>query len=142
MTSASIFAFHFFHNNLLQYLIVELDPEIPDDDMRPPPIINMGPQNQTLQAKTDAVLPCQAHGDPMPTIQWLRNGRPLQMNNPRLMLLGTGSLKISGKIKIVSSHSLKKKLLLFVLFIIILHRFGLEMIHSLQCSVLKSPSAT
>ncbi|XP_036359348.1 roundabout homolog 2 isoform X7 [Octopus sinensis] len=73
----------------------ELDPEIPDDDMRPPPIINMGPQNQTLQAKTDAVLPCQAHGDPMPTIQWLRNGRPLQMNNPRLMLLGTGSLKIS-----------------------------------------------
>lgn len=73
----------------------ELDPEIPDNDLRPPPIINMGPQNQTLQTTTGTVLPCQAHGDPMPAIQWLRNGRPLQMNNPRLMLLGTGSLQIS-----------------------------------------------
>ena len=42
---------------------------------RPPPIIQLGPVNQTLPIQTSASLPCQASGDE--TISWLRDGVPL-----------------------------------------------------------------
>ena len=42
---------------------------------RPPPIIQLGPVNQTLPIRTSASLPCQASGDE--TISWLKDGVPL-----------------------------------------------------------------
>ena len=67
-----------------------------DIDPRPPPIIHLGPQNQTLAVKTVTMLPCQASGDPPPTIRWFKDGAHIQANNPRITLLDSGTLQISG----------------------------------------------
>ena len=40
-------------------------------DDRPPPIIRLGPSNQTLAENSVAALPCRAAGNPTPTIKWL-----------------------------------------------------------------------
>lgn len=61
---------------------------------QPPPIIRLGPANQTLPMKSVAMLPCQASGTPSPAVRWSINGQPLQTNNPRLTLLDSGTLQI------------------------------------------------
>ncbi|GAB6023129.1 hypothetical protein CHUAL_007213 [Chamberlinius hualienensis] len=61
----------------------------------PPPIIRLGPANQTLPMKSVATLPCQASGNPQPTIRWLINGHSFTTNNPRMTLLDSGSLQIN-----------------------------------------------
>ncbi|KAL1417407.1 hypothetical protein MTO96_026863 [Rhipicephalus appendiculatus] len=61
----------------------------------PPPIIRLGPANQTLPLHTAAQLPCDATGTPKPTVQWLYNGAPLRIDErPRYTLLETGTLQI------------------------------------------------
>ncbi|XP_065216561.1 roundabout homolog 2 isoform X2 [Planococcus citri] len=42
------------------------------DDV-PPPIIQIGPTNQTLAAHSKAELPCQAVGSPQPTVKWYKD---------------------------------------------------------------------
>ncbi|PVD27655.1 hypothetical protein C0Q70_12822 [Pomacea canaliculata] len=69
--------------------------EVRDDDTRPPPIIIMGPQNQTLELKEVAMLPCQATGDPPPVIRWYKDDRPLLGDDPRITILNSGTLQIS-----------------------------------------------
>lgn len=61
----------------------------------PPPIIRFGPANQTLPVNTAAVLPCEATGAPIPTVQWLFNSTPLPTSNPRLTVLPSGTLQIN-----------------------------------------------
>ena len=48
---------------------------------RPPPIIQLGPVNQTLPIRTEATLPCQASGGD--TISWLKDGVPLSTMDDR-----------------------------------------------------------
>ncbi|KAH7952128.1 hypothetical protein HPB52_019063 [Rhipicephalus sanguineus] len=61
----------------------------------PPPIIRLGPANQTLPLHTAAQLPCDATGTPKPTVQWLYNGAPLRIEErPRYTLLQSGTLQI------------------------------------------------
>ncbi|XP_075749785.1 protein sax-3-like isoform X1 [Rhipicephalus microplus] len=61
----------------------------------PPPIIRLGPANQTLPLHTAAQLPCDATGTPKPTVQWLYNGAPLRIDErPRYTLLESGTLQI------------------------------------------------
>ncbi|XP_075749831.1 protein sax-3 isoform X2 [Rhipicephalus microplus] len=61
----------------------------------PPPIIQLGPANQTLPVHTTAQLPCEAAGTPKPVVQWLYNGSPLNYEERRrLMLLESGMLQI------------------------------------------------
>ncbi|KAL3208039.1 hypothetical protein MRX96_039316, partial [Rhipicephalus microplus] len=61
----------------------------------PPPIIRLGPANQTLPVHTTAQLPCEAEGTPKPVVQWLYNGSPLNYEERRrLMLLECGMLQI------------------------------------------------
>ncbi|XP_067137945.1 roundabout homolog 1-like isoform X3 [Centruroides vittatus] len=60
----------------------------------PPPIIRMGPANQTLPQSTVAMLPCEASGTPNPTIRWLMNTSPVPTNNPRFVVLDSGTLQI------------------------------------------------
>ena len=72
------------------------DFRLPAHDPRPPPIIKVGPHNQTQPIDGVAMLRCQADGDPKPIIRWYRNGRPLLMTDPRLTKLDSGTLQISG----------------------------------------------
>lgn len=68
---------------------------LPENDPRPPPIIRIGPQNQSLRSSTVGLLQCEVMGDPKPTVGWYKNGNPLP-DDPRIIQLATGSLQISG----------------------------------------------
>ncbi|XP_053502500.1 roundabout homolog 2-like [Ictalurus furcatus] len=63
---------------------------------RPPPIIRQGPANQTLGVDSIAVLKCQASGEPVPTISWLKDGVSLLGKDPRMSLQELGSLQIKN----------------------------------------------
>ncbi|XP_062329471.1 roundabout homolog 2 [Osmerus eperlanus] len=63
---------------------------------RPPPIIRQGPSNQTLGVDSVALLKCQASGDPVPSISWLKDGASLLGKDPRMTLQELGSLQIRG----------------------------------------------
>ncbi|CAL1265716.1 unnamed protein product [Larinioides sclopetarius] len=62
----------------------------------PAPIIKLGPANQTLPLNTVAMLPCEATGDPPPSIRWFVNSVPLQTRNPRFVVLDSGTLQIDA----------------------------------------------
>ncbi|XP_055931028.1 protein sax-3-like isoform X2 [Argiope bruennichi] len=61
----------------------------------PPPIILLGPANQTLPLSTEVMLPCEASGTPTPSIRWLFNSGPIP-SNPRYKVLDSGTLKIDA----------------------------------------------
>ncbi|XP_061575658.1 roundabout homolog 2 isoform X11 [Cololabis saira] len=63
---------------------------------RPPPIIRQGPSNQTLGVDSLALLKCQASGDPIPSISWLKDGVSLLGTDPRMSLQELGSLQIKN----------------------------------------------
>ena len=63
----------------------------------PPPIIKLGPVNQTLPQETSAMLPCEPLGTPQPMIKWLVNSKPIPLDDPRFVVLGSGTLQIDGK---------------------------------------------
>ena len=78
-------------------------------DDQPPPIIAIGPANQTLPVNTIAVLPCQASGNPKPEISWLKAGRPLlgtADHTSRIMVEPSGTLVIDSKHHSRSAHIL------------------------------------
>ncbi|KAH7945901.1 hypothetical protein HPB49_016958 [Dermacentor silvarum] len=61
----------------------------------PPPIIRLGPANQTLPQHTAAQLSCEAAGMPKPTVQWLYNSVPLRIEDrARYTLSESGTLQI------------------------------------------------
>ncbi|CAH1263534.1 ROBO1 [Branchiostoma lanceolatum] len=62
---------------------------------RPPPIIRQGPTNMTLNIGELAMLPCQASGNPAPSIRWLKDSNPILATDHRIMLLDRGTLQIS-----------------------------------------------
>ncbi|KAG0433109.1 hypothetical protein HPB47_020220 [Ixodes persulcatus] len=63
----------------------------------PPPVIRLGPANQTLPINTAAIMPCEATGKPTPTVSWLYNAVPLQAHTrPRFVILQSGTLRING----------------------------------------------
>ncbi|XP_029850967.2 roundabout homolog 1 isoform X1 [Ixodes scapularis] len=63
----------------------------------PPPVIRLGPANQTLPINTAAIMPCEATGKPTPTVRWQYNAVPLQTDTrPRFVILQSGTLRING----------------------------------------------
>ncbi|XP_049767979.1 protein sax-3-like [Schistocerca cancellata] len=62
----------------------------------PPPIVEMGPANQTLPLSSVAALPCQATGTPPPRVRWYKNGSPLVSQGPRINVLDNGTLHIDN----------------------------------------------
>ncbi|VVC26657.1 Fibronectin type III,Immunoglobulin subtype,Immunoglobulin-like domain,Immunoglobulin-like [Cinara cedri] len=62
----------------------------------PPPVVDIGPTNQTLATRSTATLPCQASGIPLPTIKWYRNGNYLSPDYPRVTITSSGTLQIDG----------------------------------------------
>ncbi|XP_029839191.2 roundabout homolog 1 [Ixodes scapularis] len=66
------------------------------DDL-PPPVIRLGPANQTLPINTAAIMPCEATGEPVPKVRWQYNDVPLQTDTrPRFVILQSGALRING----------------------------------------------
>ncbi|XP_049308729.1 protein sax-3 isoform X1 [Bactrocera dorsalis] len=62
-------------------------------DDTPPPIIQIGPSNQTLPKGSVAMLPCRATGNPTPRVKWYKDGTMLQNGN-RYTIVQGGSLRI------------------------------------------------
>ncbi|XP_033251435.1 protein sax-3-like isoform X3 [Drosophila miranda] len=62
-------------------------------DERPPPIIQIGPTNQTLPKGAVATLPCRATGTPNPRIKWFHNGYAVQPGNRHSIIQGS-SLRV------------------------------------------------
>ncbi|KAL1128888.1 hypothetical protein AAG570_013422 [Ranatra chinensis] len=61
----------------------------------PPPIVEIGPANQSLPLHSVATLPCQARGSPQPRIKWYKNGSPLGGHtNHRVTIMTNGTLQI------------------------------------------------
>lgn len=65
------------------------------DDI-PPPIIQIGPANQTLPKGSVAMLNCRAVGSPAPDIKWSKDGVALASRS-RFVIVQSGTLKIDGK---------------------------------------------
>lgn len=61
---------------------------------QPPPIIIIGPANQTLPVKSSASLPCRAAGQPSPIITWYKDGSGI-MPSSRINIT-SGGLTING----------------------------------------------
>ncbi|XP_070621774.1 roundabout homolog 3 isoform X2 [Erythrolamprus reginae] len=62
---------------------------------RIPPIIRRGPVNQTLAIDSTALLQCHVTGNPLPSIQWLKDGQRIVGSDPRMSLLDNGTLQIA-----------------------------------------------
>ena len=92
---------------------------------QPPPIIAMGPANQTLPINTIAVLPCQASGNPKPSIRWFKDQKAItQTESSRLMVEETGTLVIDSKDDAYIYYSVYRKSshnVLFVKFLFMAH---------------------
>ncbi|KAM6431803.1 roundabout homolog 3 isoform 2-T2 [Liasis olivaceus] len=63
---------------------------------RIPPIIRRGPTNQTLAIDSTALLQCHVTGNPLPSIQWLKDGQRIVGSDPRMSLLDNGTLQITN----------------------------------------------
>lgn len=61
----------------------------------PPPIVELGPANQTLPLKSTASLPCRAVGTPTPKIRWHKDGVFIEMGN-RFTISNNGTLLIDN----------------------------------------------
>ncbi|XP_055589407.1 protein sax-3 [Uranotaenia lowii] len=68
---------------------------VASQDDRPPPIIILGPSNQTLPMKSVVALPCKAVGNPVPIISWYLDGNPV-MNSDRINTTENGTLVIQN----------------------------------------------
>ncbi|XP_055255516.1 hemicentin-2 isoform X3 [Moschus berezovskii] len=55
------------------------------------PVFQVKPQDVTVRSGDSVALRCQASGEPVPTVEWLRAGQPLQASR-RLQTLPDGSL--------------------------------------------------
>ncbi|XP_074978275.1 roundabout homolog 3 isoform X3 [Caretta caretta] len=63
---------------------------------RIPPIIRRGPANQTLAVDATAQLQCHVTGNPLPSVQWLKDGQQVVGRDPRVSLLDNGTLQITN----------------------------------------------
>ncbi|XP_054281738.1 protein sax-3-like [Macrosteles quadrilineatus] len=64
----------------------------------PPPVIELGPANQTLPLRTLAVLRCLATGSPPPIITWYKGGVPVTKGHDRINITETGTLVINDTV--------------------------------------------
>ena len=67
-------------------------PTAPSD--RVPPIIRQGPTNHTLAPGSTAQLHCYIMGNPIPSIQWEKDGQRILGNDGRISLMENGTFQI------------------------------------------------
>nr|XP_036224307.1 Down syndrome cell adhesion molecule-like protein Dscam2 [Bactrocera oleae] len=66
----------------------------------PPPIIELGPVNQTLPVKSIVTLPCRTSGTPTPQVSWYLDGMPIDVNeHERRNLSEAGTLTIADLLR-------------------------------------------
>ncbi|XP_022095889.1 roundabout homolog 2-like [Acanthaster planci] len=58
----------------------------------PPPVIRYVPSNQTYLAGALGLIPCEATGNPQPTLQWSKNSVPIQTSS-RISVRDSGTLE-------------------------------------------------
>ncbi|XP_064632162.1 uncharacterized protein LOC135490709 isoform X1 [Lineus longissimus] len=58
------------------------------------PTITQNPSLRAVEKGRTSVMSCAATGNPAPTITWLKDFIPVELSNPRLTLLSSGSLQI------------------------------------------------
>lgn len=63
---------------------------------RVPPIIRQGPANHTLAPGSTAQLHCHILGNPLPSIQWEKDGQRILGNDGRIGLMENGTLQITN----------------------------------------------
>ena len=79
-------------------ILTRAEVNVAKDADRPPPIIQLGPVNQTLPIRTVASLPCQASGTHFETISWLKDGVPLStLDDRRHVIDSDNTLSIKSK---------------------------------------------
>jgi Immunoglobulin domain len=65
-----------------------------------PPVIMLGPHNQTVTLNADVTLTCLVAGDPTPSVRWQFNGRPMTsliQENARYENSDPETLRITGQ---------------------------------------------
>ena len=63
----------------------------------PPPLIEVGPTNQTIPEGQPATLPCEVSGVPTPDVQWHFNKDVLdEEDEDRITIDSQGTLTIQG----------------------------------------------
>lgn len=79
----------------------------------PPPIIRLGPANQTLPQETMVMLPCEAvsvvtnnNANQSPIIKWIVNNKPVNLHDPRFIVLNSGTLQIDGILLFSTNYKL------------------------------------
>ncbi|XP_076876579.1 roundabout homolog 3 isoform X2 [Brachyhypopomus gauderio] len=77
--------------SVLTKALLEVE-DAPSD--RVPPIIRQGPANQTLVPGAAAQLQCYVMGNPLPSVQWERDGQRILGNDERVNLMENGTLQI------------------------------------------------
>uniref|UniRef100_A0A8C9Y9M6 Roundabout, axon guidance receptor, homolog 3 (Drosophila) n=1 Tax=Sander lucioperca TaxID=283035 RepID=A0A8C9Y9M6_SANLU len=70
-----------------------LEVETPSD--RVPPIIRQGPANHTLAPGSTTQLHCHILGNPVPSIQWEKDGQRILGNDGRVSLMENGTFQIT-----------------------------------------------
>uniref|UniRef100_A0AAV2JBR4 Roundabout homolog 3 n=1 Tax=Knipowitschia caucasica TaxID=637954 RepID=A0AAV2JBR4_KNICA len=63
---------------------------------RVPPIIRQGPANHTLARGSTAQLHCHILGNPLPSIQWEKDGQRILGNDGRVSLMENGTFQITN----------------------------------------------
>uniref|UniRef100_A0A8C5N2K3 Roundabout, axon guidance receptor, homolog 3 (Drosophila) n=1 Tax=Gouania willdenowi TaxID=441366 RepID=A0A8C5N2K3_GOUWI len=63
---------------------------------RVPPIIRQGPANHTLASGSTAQLHCHILGNPIPSIQWEKDGQRILGNDARISLMENGTFQITN----------------------------------------------
>uniref|UniRef100_A0A8C4DZL3 Roundabout, axon guidance receptor, homolog 3 (Drosophila) n=1 Tax=Dicentrarchus labrax TaxID=13489 RepID=A0A8C4DZL3_DICLA len=71
-----------------------LEVETPSD--RVPPIIRQGPANHTLAPGSTTQLHCHIMGNPIPSIQWEKDGQRILGNDGRISLMENGTFQITN----------------------------------------------
>lgn len=66
---------------------------VTSENERPPPIIIIGPSNQTVSQKSMATLSCSAEGKPSPVISWYHDSTPVKQTE-RIQIKDDGTLTI------------------------------------------------
>ncbi|XP_077361947.1 roundabout homolog 3 isoform X2 [Festucalex cinctus] len=63
---------------------------------RVPPIIRQGPANHTYAPGSTAQLHCHIMGNPIPSIQWEKDGQRILVNDGRISLMENGTFQITN----------------------------------------------
>ncbi|XP_066564137.1 roundabout homolog 3 isoform X2 [Amia ocellicauda] len=77
--------------SILTQALLEVE-NAPSD--RVPPIIRQGPANQTLALGATAQLQCHVMGNPLPSIQWEKDGQRILGIDARISLMENGTLQL------------------------------------------------